>query len=218
MKFRDFLLLHEEEPITPLPSEQEPEQIISVMRVTIPGIKELRDGLTEETIRTKFPWFIKSQVSDAIIGTKNGKLVFYGGSYDGEFHGIWENGKFKGNFEGLFKSGTFDGTFLGGTFISGKFSGEFRQGDFIGTFIDGVWKGGTFSGGTFKEGLFERGFFKRGTFSGGTFKGTFSGGTFAGGTFDGGQWLGGKWSGKGTWIIGKDKVGDIIKSPPEEAR
>lgn len=216
MNFKNFLLT-EEEPITPLPSEQKPETI-SVMRVTIPGIKELRDGLTEETIRSKYPWFIKSQVSDAVIGTKDSKLVFYGGTYDGEFHGIFENGNFKGNFEGLFKSGNFDGTFLGGKFVSGKFSGEFRQGDFIGTFSSGVFKSGNFLGGTFKEGLFERGLFVRGTFSGGTFKGIFKSGLFSGGSFEAGRWLGGKWSGKGTWISGTDKDGKALTGPPEEAR
>ena len=227
MNFKQFLL--EEEPISqpagqkPVQPPQTAPQInnISVMRLTVPGIKELRDGVSEEDIRKSFPWIIKANIEDAVIGSKNGKLVWYNGKFDGNFEGgIWETGNFSGNFSGIFKSGKFSGTFVSGSFISGEFNGEFRQGKFQGNFKDGVFKtGAEFSGGSFKNGLFETGAtFNNGTFSNGTFKGTFAGGNFTGGVFDGGKWLGGKWSGKGVWLTGTDAEGDILKSPPESAR
>jgi len=95
-------------------------------RIPIQGVKEFRDGLTEDTIREKFSFMNSSAFENATLGTKNGKLVFYNGTWiDGAFEGIWETGTFKdGSFDGLWKNGDFiDGSFRG-TWISGSFKVE----------------------------------------------------------------------------------------------
>ena len=210
MKFKKFYL-REEEDTAPAANVITPT---SFLRVTIPGVKEMRDELTEEIVRQKFPSFINSRVKDAVIGIREDKLVWYAGTFeDGKFDGVWETGSFKdGTFNGLWKNGDFVGGTFKGSFLSGSFKGgTFLDGNFrAGTFTDGVFKGdsfsGDFKGGIFERGIFESGTFSGGSFSGGVFKGKFKNGTFLNGIFDG------KWEG-GIWKTGKDTEGSVLKYP-----
>jgi hypothetical protein len=77
-------------------------------------IKKLKDGLTEEIIKEKFPWLIEADFSDAVLGFYNEKLVWY--------NGIWHDGTWK------------DGTWEKGTWKSGTW----HNGDWGG----GIWKKG----------------------------------------------------------------------------
>lgn len=85
------------------------------------AIKEFRDGLTMESLGTKFPWLLKAEFSDAVIGQSlDGKLIWYDGT--------WENGTFR------------SGDWLSGTFWSGTFRGRTWRG---GTWCHGTWRGKT---------------------------------------------------------------------------
>lgn len=84
------------------------------------GIKQLRDGLTIETIQEKYAWLFDAKIEDAVIGETNGKLKWYEGTW---FSGIWEDGIWE------------DGCWVGGTWVNGTWCG--------GTWISGVWENGT---------------------------------------------------------------------------
>ncbi len=215
MNFKAFFL-KEEEPIQSV-ADKAP---VEVLRVTIPGIRELRDGLAEDTIRTKFDWLMKASFEDAVIGIKNGKIVWYQGTWiDGHFkESVWETGIFKnGKFSGVAKNIEWqDGTFVKGDIWSGTWKkGTFLEGSFKGTWLSGVWKGNEFTG-TFKNGLFESGSFIDGQFMNGTFRnGRFINGEFNGGVFESGYWMNGKFNAKkAIWKSGIDRDGDILKHPP----
>jgi hypothetical protein len=197
---------------------------VATVRITIPGIKELRDGLTEDLIRSHYSWILNATFENVILGLKSENIVLYGGTWiDGEWAGgiwetgIWKDGKWSGGF---WKNGTWmNGTWLGGTW----FSGEWQNGTWIdgewkaGNWKDGVWKGGIWEAGNWANGLWERGTWVNGTWRDGTWKdGIWKDGTWSGGTWMNGTWLGGNWSG-GTWKMGKDKTGEVVKSPPKDA-
>lgn len=66
------------------------------------NVKEFRDGLTWEGVIDFYSDFAMSKFEDAIIGERNGKIIFYGGRY--------KEGLFNGNMVGgVFEDGTFDG-------------------------------------------------------------------------------------------------------------
>lgn len=75
------------------------------------GIKELRDGLTLKRLQEDFPWILKANIKNAIIGlTEDRKLLWYNGVWiwgtwqDGTwFDGDWEYGKWQ---NGTWGSGT----------------------------------------------------------------------------------------------------------------
>ena len=57
------------------------------------GIFELRDGLTLKTIKAKYPWLLLADMRNAILGTRSGNLVWYGGTWYGV---TWYGGYWKG--------------------------------------------------------------------------------------------------------------------------
>src|SRR5690606_38739561 len=64
------------------------------------GIKELKDGLTLETIKKEHPWLLeKTKFSDAVIGKNDKGIVWYSGTWS---RGVWKGAAFLG--------GTFKGT------------------------------------------------------------------------------------------------------------
>lgn len=69
------------------------------------GIKELRDGLTLAEIQKndKFHWVILAGISDAVLGKKGNKIVWYSGEWTfGEWisnHAIWKSGKWLGGYD-----------------------------------------------------------------------------------------------------------------------
>lgn len=119
------------------------------------GIKELRDGLTLERIKSDFPWLLKASIKDAILGIF-GKydLCWYDGVWKvGTWErGTWENGTWNtGRWKsGLWNNGTWkwgaweDGTFRGGDWLGGVHG--------KGLWLGGNWKGGDWLGGTWKKG------------------------------------------------------------------
>ena len=54
----------------------------------IPGIKELKDGLTEEIIKEKYPWLLLANFKNVILGQDKNGLVWYNGTW---FLGTWES-------------------------------------------------------------------------------------------------------------------------------
>lgn len=83
------------------------------------GIKSLKDGLTMEIIKEKFPWILRANIERAVLGIDNeGKIIWYGGTW---YNGIWENGTWM------------HGTWYKGFWIRGEW-------------VDGVWHDGTING------------------------------------------------------------------------
>ena len=68
------------------------------------GIKELRDGLTVERLKSDYPWVLKAKIKDAVIGQyPNGSIIWYEGTW---FDGEWKEGYWKG---GTWKKGIWEG-------------------------------------------------------------------------------------------------------------
>lgn len=80
------------------------------------GIKELRDGLTISELQNDYPWLLKANIEDAVIGINEYKfLIWYDGKWNG---GTWEEGHWYG------------GTFSGGYWYSGHWhNGKWENGE-----------------------------------------------------------------------------------------
>ena len=54
------------------------------------GIKELKDGLTLEIIKTKFPWILNAKIKNAVLGFGGyqGSIIYW---YDGKWKLEWRN-------------------------------------------------------------------------------------------------------------------------------
>jgi len=183
-------------------------------KLSVFGIKELRDGLTLETIQSKYKWLLDADFEDAILYENDGVLVWESGTwkdgkweggiwYDGTWYdGTWERGTWKGGTwkDGVWGKGTWmdgewnDGTWFGGEWESGTWNG--------GKWLGGQWNGGTWERGVWEDGVWEDGYWWDGTW----FKGIWNGGKWEGGTWKHGKWFGGTWR-TGTWEGGtwKDK-------------
>ncbi len=77
-------------------------------------ILKLKDGLTYDKIKSKFPWLLDGEVyiNNAELGYKGDKLIFYKGDWN---EGIWIDGIFKGrNFKGKWLGGDWGGHYFGG--------------------------------------------------------------------------------------------------------
>ena len=92
---------------------------------SIKGVKELRDGLTDDTIKSGYPWLLKANIKDAVIGIRGHSIIWYDGTWN---DGVWRAGTWK------------NGNFNGGVWKYGDFQG--------GNFNDGSWKGGRYKGGS----------------------------------------------------------------------
>ena len=163
-------------------------------------IKELRGGLTIESIFESHYWLLRVDFQDAVLGElRGGKLVWYDGTWKGGtwYGGIWKRGAWYG---GIWKSGIWeDGKWEDGKWEDGTWNG--------GTWNDGTWNDGAWNGGTWEGGTWEGGRWYGGRWYGGTWKrGTWYGGTWNGGTWEGGRWEGGRWE-TGLWVDGTWKSG-----------
>lgn len=108
----------------------------------IENIIELRDGLTIEEIKIKWPWLLKGKFENAILGkggfyNSGDVLVWYGGNW---IDGIWEGVDVIKKVISNWKSGCF----LGGTWKNGHFyNGLFGKATWeSGIFYGGIWRGG----------------------------------------------------------------------------
>lgn len=167
------------------------------------GIKELRDGLTLEEIKQKWPWILKADIENAILGKDGSFLEWYNGVWR---NGIWEGPKAEWK-NGTWLNGTWkDGWWYGGTWHNGTWeNGDWDKG----TWLNGTWKGGRWYGGTWHNGTWENGSWWRGTW----LNGTWENGFWEGGTWCGGIWKNGKWPSGTTWV---DCSGNVYNVPPSE--
>ena len=79
------------------------------------------------------PWLKDADTTDAIIGIKSNRIVWY--------NGTWNNGTWK---DGIWESGTWkDGTWEDGIWNNGTWNN--------GTWHDGTWKKGSWKNGTWKS-------------------------------------------------------------------
>ena len=157
------------------------------------GIKELRDGLTLETIEAKYKWVLNVDITDAILSEDQKGLVWKDGT--------WENGNWEG---GTWEDGTWNrGKWKGGTWKNGTW----KNGIWDDILNEGNWEDGTWETGTWYKGTWERGKWKNGVWVGGTWKdGTWWNGEWWKGTWENGVWKRGIWK-SGIWNGGtwKDK-------------
>jgi uncharacterized protein (DUF433 family) len=94
------------------------------------GIKELKDNLTLDKIKSDYPWILKAKIKDAILGEDSEGIKWYDGN--------WKKGTWKGGtwVEGDWENGTFeDGTFGGGVWYDGVWKDK-------ATWIGGTWEDG----------------------------------------------------------------------------
>lgn len=156
------------------------------------GIKELKDGLTLDMIKEKYPWVLKAKIKDAVLGDGKPGFIWYSGTWK---DGVWERGTWK------------TGTWLNGTW-------EF------GAWLNGIWKDGYFESGSWVDGVWQDGIWRSGFFTGGTWKdGLWKDGTWVGANWLSGNWLNGVWK-KGK-IKGKDSQvspKEAEKSKPKDTR
>jgi len=191
--------------------------------LVISGIEELRDNLTLEIVKEKFPWLLDVIIEDAIIGQDSeGKLVWYDGTWENGTwkDGTWEYGTWlKGTWEdGTWKKGTWwNGTWLKGTWKMGVWEdGTWKDGTWErGIWWEGIWENGTWKDGTWKYGgVWKKGTWENGTWWNGTWedghwiKGIWENGTWKGGTWYNGTWKGGTWE-NGTWKDETNKRPDL---------
>ena len=124
------------------------------------GIKELRDGLTFEDIKTKFPWILEAKIENAVLGLLDKKfLIWYDVDwYDGDLYkSIWKNGRW---YSGSWYDGIwYDGIWKGGEWKNGIWkNGIWNYGHWEkGVWYDGIWKNGIWDGGYWFGGTWEQG-------------------------------------------------------------
>jgi len=166
-------------------------------------IKELRDGLTFETITKRFPWLYEGNpiFKDAVLGLDQEDLKWY--------NGVWQKGTWK---NGTWVSGTWvSGTWMKGYWYNGLWeNGIWKKGEWInGTWKKGIWEKGFWETGIWKDGIWEDGDWGNGSWENGVWKdGIWSNGGWQGGTWLGGVWENGTWY-KGDWKEGVWKNGKI---------
>jgi len=114
------------------------------------GINELKNGLTIDILKKKYPWILKATIKDATLGEDENGLVW--GVNGIWISGTWKDGTWK---DGEWRNGTWeDGTWKNGSWKKGTFKG--------GVWEAGYWYDGTFDGGTWEVGTWKKGTFKSG--------------------------------------------------------
>jgi len=165
-------------------------------------IIELKDGLTLDIIKEKYPWIFKAEFNDAILGQDKNGLVWKSGTWKS---GTWESGTWK---NGTWKDGTwYNGTWYNGYWHGGLWlDGTWKGGNWIGgTWHNGTWKDGAWYNGIWENGNWNDGTWYKGTWKGGFWKrGNWKSGTWESGTWENGTWWNGIWKG-GTWYKGTGK-------------
>ena len=148
----------------------------------------LVDGLNVEQLAIQFPWILEAEISGAVLGVKNGQLVWYKGS--------WECGRW---FDGIWYSGSW----LSGDWYGGEWYSKIIKDNYISVQVDekssdtlqSTWFGGRWFGGLWNNGLWVNGRWYGGTWDNGIwYKGIWNDGTWNNGLFGGGIWILGDWN------------------------
>lgn len=145
----------------------------------------LTDGLSIRDIDENYPWLFEAELTDGVVGIKDGILTLY--------KGIWECGRW---FSGDILSAMWkDGQFYGGRFLNHLVEKDGMQ--YTTKQIDSherysLWHGGDFRSGLFSGGAFNGGNFYGDRFENSTFlKGTFHNGNFLNSNFNSGVFVDG---------------------------
>lgn len=179
----------------------------------------LIDGLDLVQLNDKYSWILEAEISNAVIGEKDNKLVWYKGNWNcGRwFGGIWNSGlwisgdwydgewnskKLKDNYisievdnQNLFESESiwYSGRWFDGTWNNGTwYSGRWYNGKWNkGTWLDGTWNDGTWNDGNFIGGIWINGQWNNGSFSCDNKSSYWLDGQWNGGDFKNGMWYNG---------------------------
>jgi len=179
----------------------------------------LVDGLDVEVLSSRYPWMYEAEISGAVIGERDGSLVWYSGIWEcGRwFGGIWESGVWKSGdwYDGVWNSRLIKDNWINvevdqtssDTIQSTWFNGRWYNG----TWNNGTWINGRWYGGSWNQGVWYRGIWNDGTWN----NGLFTGGVWILGTWNGGvfntdnepaYWIDGSWFGgdfeNGIWYDG----------------
>jgi hypothetical protein len=192
----------------------EPSNIQSDITTSLIGVDinrfrfKLVDGLDLETINSQYQWLLEGEISDAVIGTKSGELIWYSGTWrcgrwfggrwlsgdwlSGDWHrGVWsseESGQTNPSLSKWFGGRWFGGTWFGGTWFGGKwYGGEWKSG----IWYRGTWNEGVWSGGEWKSGIWILGEWRGGLFNTSNGLSFWLDGLFLGGDFENGSWFNG---------------------------
>ena len=172
----------------------------------------LIDGLDLVTVNSNFPWILRAEISNAVIGLdSNNDLIWY--------EGIWWCGKWYGG-------SWISGSWISGDWYDGNWTSTKVTNNILSMGIDtqnnnnysSIWYGGRWFDGNWSNGTWYNGSWYGGTWSNGTwYGGTWNDGTWNDGTFQSGIWVEGQWNGglfntnngPSFWIDGNFYGGDF---------
>ena len=171
----------------------------------------LVDNLDVEVLASKYPWIYEAEISGAVIGERDGSLVWYKGTWEcGRwFGGIWQSGIWKSGdwYDGVWNSRLIKDNWVN-VEVDEKSSDLIQSTWFNGRWYNGTWNNGTWVNGRWYDGTWEKGVW---------YKGIWNDGTWNSGLFTGGVWVTGTWN-SGTfntdnepayWIDGNWFSGDF---------
>lgn len=171
----------------------------------------LIDGLDLVQLNDKYSWILDAEISNAVIGQKDDKLIWY--------KGTWNCGRW---FGGIWNSGLW----ISGDWYDGEWNSKKLKDNYISVEVDnqnlfesesiwysGRWFDGTWNNGTWYDGRWYNGQWNKGTWLDGTWNdGTWNDGNFIGGIWINGQWNSGSFScdnKSSYWLDGKWNGGDF---------
>jgi hypothetical protein len=150
----------------------------------------LVDNLDVEQLASKYPWIYEAEISGAVIGERDGSLIWYKGNWEcGRwFGGIWQSGTWQSGdwYGGIWNSRLIKDNWIT-VEVDEKSSDLIQSTWFGGRWYDGIWNNGTWVNGRWYDGIWQSGVW---------YKGIWNDGTWNSGLFSGGVWV------KGTWNSG----------------
>ena len=149
---------------------------------------KLVDGLSLQSVTSRFPWLLEAEVSDAVLGINgDGGLIWY--------KGVWESGRWFG--------GTwYSGDWLYGDWYGGSWSSAIVTEVGLGYAVDekhaegteSTWHNGRWYEGSWSDGVWVTGRWYGGSWENGSwYNGIWNDGTWKLGRFIGGIWVLGTW-------------------------
>jgi hypothetical protein len=187
-------------------------RIVSLVRVDFGKFRfRLIDGLNIETLAANYGWVYEAEISNAVLGTKDGDLIWYSGR--------WECGRW---FGGRWLSGTW----ISGDWYGGNWESKLIKDNWISVEVDdkssntdsSVWLNGRWFGGNWENGTWFGGRWYSGTWKNGLWlNGIWNDGTWEFGKFTRGVWVSGQWNsgifntqnGPSYWLGGRWNSGDF---------
>jgi hypothetical protein len=186
---------------------------------------KLIDGLNLETINVSYSWLLEAEVSNALIGLRDGNIVWYRGTWLGGrwFEGTWESGVWMSGdwYDGTWNSHIvsdnkltasvdektiddheqsiwYSGRWFNGTWTSGIWdTGRWYGGNWKnGYWYDGIWNDGIWENGNFQGGIWVLGEWMNGIFNCNREPSYWLNGKWLGGDFENGMWYNGYWEQK----------------------